>query len=119
MLKSLHLFLVGLVSISFISRIVLAETNPAKLQTKWLKIIPHVIDSLLLISGFGLVIQGQWLLSDYDWLMSKLLILFAYIVIGMIAMRVRKLRWLTTITAIACLILIVKIAFSKKIFGFF
>lgn len=119
MLKSLHMFLVGLVFFSFISRIILAEINPAKLQTKWLKIIPHVIDSLLLLSGFGLVIQGQWLLGEYYWLISKLLILFAYIAIGMSAMRIRKLRWLKTIAAISCLILIVKIAFSKKIFGFF
>lgn len=119
MLKFLHLFLVGLVFISFISRIILAETNPARLHTKWLKITPHVIDTLLLLSGFGLVIQGQWLAGDYHWLMTKLLILFAYIILGMLSMRLRKWRLLTTTAAIACLFLIVKIAVSKKIFGFF
>lgn len=119
MLKFLHLLLVGLVFISFISRIILAETNPARLHTKWLKIIPHVVDTLLLLSGFGLVIQGQWLAGDYHWLLTKLLILFIYILLGVAAMRIQKWRWLTTIAAIACLFLIVKIAVSKKIFGFF
>lgn len=119
MLKSLHLFLVGLVFISFISRIILTETNPARLHTKWLKITPHVVDTLLLLSGFGLVIQSQWLAADYRWLLTKLLILFIYIMLGIVAMRIRKWRWLTTICAIACLFLIVKIAVTKKIFGFF
>jgi uncharacterized membrane protein SirB2 len=119
MLKSLHVFLVGLVFISFISRIILAETNPTRLHTKWLKITPHVVDTLLLLSGFGLVIQGQWLAGDYRWILTKLLILFAYILLGAAAMRIRIWRWLTTTAAIACLFLIVKIAVSKKIFGFF
>lgn len=119
MLKFLHLFLVGLVFASFTSRIILAEISPARLHTKWLKTTPHVIDSLLLLSGFGLVFQCQWLAGDYTWLITKLLILFIYIILGMCAMRTQKLRWLTTLTAIACLFLIVKIAVSKKIFGFF
>jgi uncharacterized membrane protein SirB2 len=118
-LKFLHLFLVGLVFFSFISRVILAETNPARLHTKWLKITPHVVDTLLLLSGFGLVLQGQWLSGNYNWLITKLLILLAYITFGMIAMRMRKFRFLTTAAAISCLFLIINIAYSKKIFVFF
>jgi uncharacterized membrane protein SirB2 len=101
------------------SRVILAETNPARLHTKWLKITPHVVDTLLLLSGFGLVLQGQWLSGNYNWLITKLLILLAYIILGRLAMRLRKWRLLTTTAAIACLFLIIKIAFSKKIFVFF
>lgn len=120
MLKYLHQFLVVLVCISFVSRIVLAELNPQQLQQKWLKIGPHVIDSLLLLSGIALIFQGNWLDGNYDWLIAKIILVIIYIGLGMLAMRKQgRLRWLATGAAIACLLFIGKIAVSKKIFLFF
>ena len=116
MLKSVHLLLVTLVFISFISRIILAEFSAAYLQKKWLKIAPHVIDTLLLLSGIALVIQGNWLSSNYSWITGKLFLLSIYIALGMLAMRSQGLRrWTTATTAIICLTLIVKIAINKQI----
>ena len=120
MLKHLHLLLVALVFISFLSRVILAEWNPQQLQNKWLKIGPHVIDSLLLLSGIALIVQGNWLAGDYDWLVVKITLVIIYIGLGMLAMRKQHLsRWLATGTAIACLLLIGKIAVGKKIFLLF
>jgi uncharacterized membrane protein SirB2 len=120
MLKHLHLFLVILVSISFLSRVFLAEFKPETLQQKWLKIGPHIIDSLLLLSGIALIVQGNWLAGDYDWLLAKIALVIVYIGLGMLAMRQQNpSRWLISTAAIACLLLIGKIAVSKKIFLFF
>lgn len=120
MLKHLHLFLVVLVSISFLSRLILAEFNPQTLQQKWLKIGPHMIDSLLLLSGIALIFQGNWLAGDYAWLVAKFIVLVAYIGLGMLAMHQQGMsRGLASIGAIACLLFIGKIAVSKKIFLFF
>ncbi len=120
MLKHLHLLIAALVFISFIGRIILTETTPARLQQKWLKIAPHALDTLLLLSGIALLIQGRWLVGDFSWIAAKLFILVVYIGLGMLAMR--KQGWqrrLAAAGAIACLFYIAKIAFSKKIFLFF
>lgn len=120
MLKHLHLLLVALVFISFLSRVILAEWSPQPLQNKWLKISPHVIDSLLLLSGIALIVQGNWLAGDYDWLLAKVALVIIYIGLGMLAMRKQNLpRWLAACTAISCLLLIGKLAVSKKIFLLF
>ena len=119
MLKYLHLLFVSLVFVSFTGRIILAELKPA-MQPKWLNIVPHIIDSLLLLSGLALVVQGQWLSADFGWLAAKLLIVITYIGLGMLAMRKQgRSRKLAAGAAIACFLLIVQIAISKKIFAFF
>lgn len=116
MLKHFHLFFVTLVFISFIARMVLSEFYPERLKQKWLKITPHVIDTLLLLTGIALVYQGHWLSADYGWIMGKILLLTAYIGLGMVAMRNRgKQHWLAAAGAIACLLYIAKIAISKQI----
>ncbi|WAR45379.1 SirB2 family protein [Methylomonas rapida] len=119
MLKNLHLLLVTLVFISFVGRVLLAEFKPAIFQQKWLKIAPHVIDTLLLMTGIALVFQGNWLTADYGWIVGKLMLLIIYIGLGMAAMRHRgPKRWLAATGAVICLLYIAKIAISKNFFGF-
>ncbi len=106
----------SLVFLSFISRIALVEFSPEKLQRKWLKIAPHALDTLLLLSGIALILKEKWYLTDYTWLMVKIALLTVYIVLGMIAMRCQGGRRLLAATgAIACLILIIDIAIHKQI----
>ena len=100
---------------SFITRIGLSVFNPAILQKKIVKIVPHVIDTVLLISGITLVIQGNWLDGEFDWILSKLILLLAYIALGVMAMRFRDYkRWLAFTGAIACYISIFVIAITKN-----
>ena len=120
MLKYFHLTLVVVVFISFLGRIILAEWHPQHLQRKWLKVGPHVIDSLLLLSGIALIVEGNWLTGDYSWLVAKITLIIVYIGLGMLAMRKQGLiRWLAASAAIGCLLLVGKIAVSKKIFLLF
>jgi uncharacterized membrane protein SirB2 len=118
MLKVLHsLFIFASVG-SFIGRFALTYIKPELLQQRWLKIAPHIIDTFLLLSGLALVFQGNWLNGEYGWIISKLILLIAYIVCGVVAMRSSgPRRWLAFIAAMLCFAAILAVAISKH--GFF
>lgn len=120
MLKHIHLLFVVLAVASFPVRLAAAEYKPELLQEKWLKIAPHALATLLLLSGIGLVFQGNWLQSDYGWIVAKIFGLLGYIGLGIVAMRSQGTRrWQATGGAFLCLIYIFIAAISKKIFIFF
>lgn len=118
MLKSLHfIFILGSL-ISFIARIILQSVKPEILQLKLMKVVPHVLDTLLLFSGIALVVQGNWLDREYGWILSKLITLLGYIIFGVICMRSTGIkRWLALAGALGCFASIFVIAISKQ--GFF
>ena len=114
MLKSIHMLFILLSVGSFISRIMLAQFNPDTLRIKVLKIAPHVIDTILLLSGIGLVFQGNWMAGEYGWIISKLVMLIAYIGFGVMAMRSTGIkRWIAFVLALTCFGYILSIAITK------
>lgn len=62
------------------------------LQQRWVKIAPHVIDSLLLASAITLALQLEISPLAAPWLMSKIVALLLYIALGMVAIRHGKTR---------------------------
>ncbi len=57
------------------------------LQRRWVKIVPHVNDTLLLTLGILLmVILSMWP-QHHPWLAAKLLALLGYIVLGTVAIK--------------------------------
>ena len=61
MIKLIHIIFIFISFASFISRFSLSFLKPDILQHKLIKIAPHVIDTILLLSGLALVIQGNWI----------------------------------------------------------
>lgn len=119
-MKHLHLTFVALVFISFVGRIALAQLNPELLKQKWLKIAPHVIDTLLLLSGLTLVFKGNWLAGDFGWIVAKIIVLVAYIGLATIALRREgQQRLQAAAGAIICLLYIVGVAVTKNALLFF
>ena len=119
MIKIFHLTFILLSISSFVGRVILAETHPAILKQKALKIAPHVIDSLLLLSGHTLIFQGGWLSTDYGWIIAKIIALIAYIGLGVIVMRNKgKTRWLAFVAAMTCFVYIGIVAVTKQAFFF-
>ncbi len=57
------------------------------LDRKLVRILPHVVDALFLVTGILLVWQLRLAVLDQPWLIAKLLALVAYVVLGMIALR--------------------------------
>ncbi len=115
MIKSIHLIFIFSSFISFTGRIALSVFKPQLLQNKAIKIAPHIIDTVLLISGISLVFQGNWLQAEYGWIISKFILLLAYIALGVMAMRLSgPKRWAAFLAAVICFIFIFIIAIAKQ-----
>jgi len=115
MIKIIHITFISTSFISFVLRIGLSQFKPEILKTKILNIIPHIIDTGLLLSGIGLVLQGNWLEGEFGWIASKITLLFCYIILGVIAMHYFGVkRWLAFCGAVSCYILIFIIAVTKN-----
>jgi uncharacterized membrane protein SirB2 len=67
------------------------RVNPI-LQQRWVRIIPHVVDTALLISAITLAIQLSISPLSAPWLMAKIIALLLYIILGTIALKRGKTR---------------------------
>lgn len=114
-LKHTHLLLVALsVSLLFI-RFILAMRDSPLLQKKLLKVLPHVVDTLLLTSAAGLMLMLQQYPFVTPWLTEKFIGLLAYIALGYMALkgRTKALRLMAFLGALGWLALMVRVAVSK------
>lgn len=87
------------------------------LNAKPVKILPHIVDTVLLLSAFTLAyLIGQAPFAD-SWLTAKLLALVAYIVLGVFALRRGKTKVIRSAAFVAALLTffyIVGVAFSRS-----
>ena len=87
-LKQLHIHCIILSLSLFVFRLQLSVRNHPQLQQRWLKILPHCIDTLLLISGVALAYHlHQTPFVNSPWLGAKLVGLVLYIVAGTFAIK--------------------------------
>lgn len=116
-LKHAHLAL-ALVSISgFVLRGAWMMTGSARLDHKAVRIVPHVVDTLFLLSGIALVVQLSLPVMQSPWLLAKFAGLVAYIVLGAIALRrgaTLPVRQIAFVGALAAFAYIVGAAVSKS-----
>ena len=73
-------------------------------RPKWTRILPHILDTLFLISGIALAVLGRInpISTGGSWLGVKLLLLLFYIFFGILAMRqsrVDSVRYINYILA--------------------
>ena len=86
MVKNLHVLLAFVTAGGFLLRAVWAFVDRDKLTQKWVRIAPHVIDTMLLVAGITLAVQLSYSLFS-GWLAAKLLALLGYIVFGVLTLR--------------------------------
>lgn len=119
-MKHLHLLFVAVVIGSFLWRVWLAHKQSELLNQKWMKILPHALATGLLLSGIALVIQGGWLEGAYGWIVAKLVLMLAFIGLGIVSMKAQgNARWIALAGALYCFVYIVRLAFAKQIFWLF
>ncbi|GAA5316470.1 MAG: SirB2 family protein [Candidatus Pelagadaptatus aseana] len=100
-LKLLHISLALLSITGFTARFVAMVMKPAVLGLSHVKILPHIIDTLLLFTGITLAWQFAYNPIYHPWLMAKLILLIAYIFLGAFG-----LRYASTLKArISCCVL--------------
>ena len=121
MLKNIHIFSALISFTLFFIRGLWVMRGSAMMQQKWVKIVPHVNDTILLGTAIALTISiGQYPFVD-GWLTAKLLALVAYICLGVEAFRLAKTdmgRAAAWLAALVVFLFIVSVAMTKAFFGF-
>ncbi len=118
LIKTLHLICVVLSITGFIYRVFLKLHHPEQLKQKWLKILPHIIDTLLLASAIYLIFDLQFYPTEQPWLLAKIILLFVYILLGFITLRFgrsQKMILISAIFAIGTFAMMVAIALTKQV----
>jgi len=91
--------------------------DSASLRQRWVKVLPHVIDTVLLTSAVLLAITIQQNPLQNAWLTAKVGGLLLYIGLGMVAMRFGKTRQVKIAAWIAAqcvFVYIVLVAITKS-----
>lgn len=105
-IKHLHITLVVISVSGFVLRGALMLLQSKILQQRWIKRLPHIVDTLLFASGIFLAwYSHQYPFVNSYWLTSKMLALVAYIGFGMLALnygRNRIIRGIAMMVACAC-----------------
>ena len=92
LLKYLHITL-ALTSISFfVLRFAGRQAGAQFVRASWVRIAPHLIDSLLLLSGIGLAVLYRISPLQTHWLLFKLILILGYIAAGSRAMKAEDTR---------------------------
>lgn len=121
-LRNLHIACVALSAAGFMLRGWWMLCASPLLGRRWVRVVPHLIDSALLASAVALAVtSGQYPLAQ-DWLTAKVVALLAYILCGTMALkrgRTRAVRSVFFVAALAILGYIVSVAMARSPLGFF
>lgn len=121
--KYLHITAATLSILGFCLRGVLLITRSALMQRRWMRVVPHLNDSVLLGAAITLaVLSGQYPFVD-AWLTAKLAGLLGYILLGSLALkpvpgRRPRTRLLAGLLAVGVYSWIVSVALSKHPGGY-
>lgn len=121
LLKHVHMSCAALSGGFFLVRGLWMLAASPLLQRRWVKTLPHLIDSLLLASAVALAIVSHQYPGPMPWLTAKLVALVLYIVLGTVALkrgRSLAVRATAYVAALATFGYIVTVAVTKNPFFF-
>lgn len=84
LVKQLHMSAATLSILLFITRAFWSVTGNALLQKRLVRILPHVVDTVLLVCG---VILAAMIGPNQPWILTKIVLLIVYIGVGTIAIK--------------------------------
>ena len=95
-------------------------------QSRWAftraaRVIPHVVDTLLLVSAFAMIALADQVPVGMNWVSAKIAGLVLYILLGVIAMRSAPVKSRSVPAFVAAVLVfcwIVSVAVSKSPLGF-
>lgn len=114
-LKTLHVASVVLSLGLFGVRFAWSCAAPARLELAWVRILPHVVDTVLLASAIALTLTLHQYPFVNGWLTAKVLALVVYIVSGSFALkraRTRRGRGVAVAIALASVTYIIAVALT-------
>jgi uncharacterized membrane protein SirB2 len=116
-IKHLHMTFAFISILGFMVRGVLAINQHAIMRKKWIRILPHINDTLLLVAAIYLAWSLRANPLSHDWLLVKIIALFVYIGIATVVIKTRgsKLtQWTSYGLAILVFAYIVAVAVTKS-----
>jgi|SRR5690606_16186370 len=112
LIKHLHVTAAALSILFFVVRAYWSVSENALLQKKFVRIAPHVIDTVLLVAAILLAMMlGS--AAAQPWVLTKIILLIAYVGVGTIAIkrgRTPRTRAIAAIIAVAIFVYIVGVA---------
>lgn len=113
-LKHFHMTC-ALISILFFSvRGFWMLTDSQTLHRRWVRIVPHLVDTLLLASAIALTLIIQQYPLTHGWLTAKVLALLGYIGLGTIALKRGKTKTTRAIALALALVSVLYIAWVAR-----
>ena len=116
-LKSIHVAsVVASFSLFFVRGVWMLRDSPL-LRARWVRIAPHIIDTVLLASAIALAYMLRQYPFGSGWLTAKVLGLVVYIVLGTVALKrgqTRRIRAGAWLAALAVFLYIVSVARTKN-----
>lgn len=119
--KHLHIACVTLSGVGFFLRGLLMMADSPVLQRRWIRIVPHVNDTVLLAAAIALVFLTQQFPFVDAWVTAKIFGLIAYIILGAVALRAGRTRGVRVAAwfgALAVFGYVVSVALTKSPWGF-
>lgn len=120
-IKHIHMSAAGLSLVGFLLRGYWVFTNNALLQAKPSKILPHIIDSILLVAAIALLVLSALNPFVVNWITAKIVLLVAYVILGTIALKrgkTKKVRVFAFVAALISVLAIFAIASVKPALSF-
>jgi len=91
-LKSIHIACVVISLLGFFVRGWALFIRKAVNGSAWCRVMPHVIDTMLLLSAIGMVVVAEQYSFASDWLIAKIMALLLYITLGMMSFKYFRTR---------------------------
>lgn len=120
-LRLIHIGCAVISGLGFFARGLLMMSASPLLGARWMRAVPHVIDTALLGAAVGLVVLTGQYPFVVGWVTAKVVALLAHIGLGMFAlrrgrtMRIRVACWLAAMAAFGY---ILSVALTKNPWGF-
>jgi uncharacterized membrane protein SirB2 len=116
-LKITHVSCAGISYALFVVRGIWMMRGAQVLHRRWVRIVPHVVDTVLLASAVALVVMSRQYPLVNGWLTAKLAALLVYIGLGMVALRhgrTRRVRVTAWLAAQGVFFYIVAVALTRN-----
>ena len=117
-IKTIHICAAVLTFSGFILRGTWMLRRSPMLERKIVRILPHAVDSIFLLTGIWLIWLLRLQIAEQPWLIAKLVALVAYVSFGMIALRRGRtmgIRAAAFLLAVLTFTYIVGVALTKSI----
>jgi uncharacterized membrane protein SirB2 len=120
-IKHLHMGCAGLSIVLFLLRGTWMLQGSSMLQRRWVKIAPHLVDTVLLGSAITLAVISHQYPFAQPWLGAKVVALVLSIILGTIALkrgRTLRTRAIAFAAAIGTFAYIVMVALTRQVLPF-